>query len=164
MKVNKFIAVAAILTLFVACKSEKKPLKATDYIRPASMVYTAKDSADINSLVDSYVTSFNSKDYKSAADLLYRFENDSLKPLPEEEKQKFVKVMEFMSINECKLNSIVLRSDKNNEVQLTLHITKPGNNSAETRVYLNPVTKDGKWYLTLRDTNAPGVKDVYSNQ
>jgi hypothetical protein len=30
-----------------------------------------------------------------------------------------------------------------------------------TTISLNPVTKKGKWYLTLLDKNAEGVEDVY---
>ena len=33
-----------------------------------------------------------------------------------------------------------------------------------TTLTLNPVVKDGKWYLTIRDKHAEGVKDVYKDE
>jgi len=65
------------------------------------------------------------------------------------------------------VKSLVLRSDKNNEVKLTVQIVSSGDLDKEigvTHLSLNPVVKDGKWYLTLLDKNAEGVEEIYEKR
>lgn len=69
-----------------------------------------------------------------------------------------------MPIYAAKTNSFVLRSDKNNQVDVLIQITKDGDidkGIGISKMSLNPVVKNGKWYLTLLDKNAEGVIDVY---
>jgi hypothetical protein len=33
-----------------------------------------------------------------------------------------------------------------------------------TTLTMNPVIKNGKWYLTIRDNRAEGVEDVYKTE
>ena len=69
-----------------------------------------------------------------------------------------------MPIYAAKTNSFVLRSDKNNQVDVLIQIVKNGNlekGIGVSKMSLNPVVKNGKWYLTLLDENAEGVQNVY---
>lgn len=149
----------------MACKSEKKnnSLK-SEYIRPATIDYSAQDTASINSLVDNYVANFKNKNFRVAADMLYTYRNDSIFPLSDDEKKKYVAAYSQMPIYDCKVKSLILRSDKNNEVKVAVQILSSGdidNNVGVTHMSLNPVLLDGKWYLTLLNEYAEGVENVY---
>lgn len=150
---------------FVGCKSDKKkdPLR-SEYLRPASIEYSGKDSSEIKALVDNYVENFKNKNFQATASMLYRLRNDSILPLSEQDKQKYIDAYSQMPIYDCAVKGIILRSDKNNEVQVSVQISPNGSIDEEkgvTTFCLNPVLKDGKWYLTLLDEYADGVESVY---
>ena len=149
----------------VSCKSDKKPDLKSEYIRPASMNYSKEDTTEINSLVARYVETFNKKDFVAASNMLFKVRNDSIFPLSDSERTEYIKAYSHFSTYGCKVKSFLLRSDKNNEVNLLVQIISSGSLEKEegvTSVSLNPVCINGKWYLTLLDKNAEGVKDVYA--
>lgn len=169
MKVCSILSFAfAVSFFFVSCNSEKKKYSGkSEYLRPATIEYSAQDSAEIRQLVSNYVEAFSNKDYKATSEMLYKVRNDSIIPLDSREKAAYVEAYNHMSIYGCKLKSLVLRSDRNNEVKLTVQIVSSGdldNEVGVTHLSLNPVLKDGKWYLTLLDKNAEGVEDVYKKR
>ena len=56
---------------FVGCKSGKKkdPLR-SEYLKPASIDYSSKDSSEIKSLVDNYVENFKNKNFHVTSSML----------------------------------------------------------------------------------------------
>lgn len=154
--------------LFVSCKSDKKQYTGkSEYLRPATMVYSTQDSIEIKQLVNNYVEAFNNKDYKATSEMLYKLRNDSIIPLEAKERAAYIEAYNHMPTYGCKVKSFVLRSDRNNEVKLSVQIVSSGdldNEVGVTHLSLNPVLKDGKWYLTLLDRNAEGVEDVYEKR
>jgi len=158
---------ATAVGLLSSCGSKKKSDdRRSEYIRPASMNYSSSDTTAINDLVNKYVAAFNAKDFNACADMLYTVAKDSLHPLTAQQREGFLKAYEQMPNYGCKVKSFVLRSDKNNEVKLSVMLISKGNfetGEGCTHLSLNPVVKDGKWYLTLLDKNAEGVEDVYGN-
>lgn len=170
MKIKHFILIiSVVLFFFVSCKSETKErdTRRSEYIRPASIDYSSQDSLEIKQLVNSYIERFNNRDFKATSEMLYKVRNDSIFPLDEKEKKAYVDAYNHMNTYGCKEKSFVLRSDKNNEVKLVVQIVSSGDLDKEigvTHLSLNPVLKDGKWYLTLLDTNAEGVENVYERK
>lgn len=159
-----FLSVLACF-LFVGCKSEKKVKTAKDLLRPASMIYTSQDSSRIRELVNEYIEAFSKQDFDATADMLYKVKNDSIFPLTDAEKTKYKKAMSLLPVYGVKEQSFVLRSDKNNEVRLAVQIVSSGNideGIGVTSVSLNPVVKDGQWYLTMLDEKAEGV-NIHDN-
>jgi len=163
----KKITLLAVIGCFllIGCKSEQKPKTAKDYLRPASMVYTAEDTVQIRQLVADYIAAFKNKDFDITADMLYKVKNDSIFPLSDAEKNQYKKAMRLFPIYDVTEKSFVLRSDKNNEVRLMVQIIPSGSLEKEigvTTISLNPVVKEGKWYLTMLDESAEGV-DIHAN-
>lgn len=169
MKLKVFtICMLCMAVTFVGCKSDKKkdPLR-SEYLRPASIEYSGKDSSEIKALVDNYVENFKNKNFQATASMLYRLRNDSILPLSEQDKQKYIDAYSQMPVYDCAVKGIILRSDKNNEVQVSVQISPNGSIDEEkgiTTFCLNPVLKNGKWYLTLLDEYADGVESVYDKQ
>lgn len=169
MNTYKIVVLACAAVLVAACTSQKKERKMPEVdqlLRPASMNYSSQDSANINALVSEYAVLFGQRDFNSCSNMLYKLQNDSIKPLSDGERQGFVKAMNrrFKNIYAVRPTSFVLRSDKNNDVKITIQIDEDGdimNNVGTISMSLNPVLKDGTWYLTLLDRHAEGVQNVY---
>ncbi len=135
-----------------------------EFLRPATMEYTTQDTSNINALVNEYANYVKNKKFDAAAAMLYTIHNDSAKPLTEKEKNGFVNAYSHMPIYASEVKSFLLRSDKNNKIDVMVQIVKNGDLDKEigvTKISLNPVVIKGKWYLTLLDKDAEGVQDVY---
>lgn len=165
MKFKYFTIFVLVLTLLVSCgKNKKKEHDFNEYIRPASMYYSKQDTTDINNLVDEYLDHITNKEFEAAADMLYKFQSDSVAPLDDSARAKFLSLYQKLPIYGAKKKSFILNSDRNNQVRYLIQITKGGDLQTEQGVMklsLNPVVVDGKWYLTLLDSDAEGVEDVY---
>lgn len=154
--------------MLCSCGGKKKDYTpAEEFLRPASIDYSGKDTAEINDIVNNYVAAFSSKQFDKASEMLYTVSNDSILPMSDKAKTEYVEAYSHMPIYKCQLFGLTLRSDKNNAVKLAIQIAKNGDidkNIGVTYVYLNPVKVGGKWYLTLLDKDAEGVEDVYATK
>lgn len=169
MRNIKFILFTLVtLAVFAACGNKKKqPQTAEELIRPASMDYTKQDTADINYLVNTYVGYFGKGNLDGCADMLYTFRNDSVFPYSKEQKDKFKKAFSHFNIYGSMVKGMMLRSDRNNQVDVALQIIRNGDlmkGDGTMTLSLNPVLVGGKWYLTLLDKDAEGVEDVYQKE
>ncbi len=167
-KINIVIAILA-LCLVVSCKNKKAvdPNRQSEFIKPASMNYSHEDTMHINQLMEDYVAGFAAKDYDRTANMLYKVVNDSVFPLSDKEKANYKKAMSQIPNYGCKMKSFILHSDKNNEVAFSVLMVPNGDlekGIGVTTLTMNPVIKNGKWYLTIRDNRAEGVEDVYKTE
>ena len=167
-KINIVIAILA-LCLVVSCKNKKAvdPNPQSEFIKPASMNYSHEDTMHINQLMEDYVAGFAAKDYDRTANMLYKVVNDSVFPLSDKEKANYKKAMSQIPNYGCKMKSFILHSDKNNEVAFSVLMVPNGDlekGIGVTTLTMNPVIKNGKWYLTIRDNRAEGVEDVYKTE
>lgn len=157
----------AVLCLFTSCHKKQKALNPEDYIQPASQVYSSQDSAEIKYLVKTYLGYFNKGNYAGCADMLYTFKNDSVLPYSVDKKKEFSDVYSHLPIFGTQQKGIILRDDRNNQVDIAVQIAPQANydtGEGTITISLNPVQVKGKWYLTLRDKDADGTKDVYKNE
>ncbi len=164
MKFKYVTIIVLVLAVFISCGKKKKEFKTEEYLRPASMIYTKQDTTDILNLIDQYVSYFSERDIEAAADMLYFVRHDSILPLDEARRASFVKMYTLIPIYGAKSKGIILHSDRNNEAPITIQVSKNGDLDKDQGIMkfcLNPVVKDGKWYLTLRDMDAEGVEDPY---
>ena len=169
MKLSRLLLVAGVAMILGACSNKSKQPKqhtADDFLRPASMTYSSQDSLNISSLVSEFSANFSRQDFAACADMLFKVHNDSVFPFSNEERKGYTKAMsaQFHHIYGIRTSSFVLRSDKNNDVKVTVQIAEDGNlykNIGTITFSLNPVYKDGNWYLTLLDKYAEGVEQIY---
>lgn len=170
MKLSSIILSFCCAALLLSCgdkaqKKEPNTHKALDYIRPASMVYSHNDTAEIRSLIQEYIENFKQRDFAACADMLYTVEKGEVIPLSADEKKKYVKGMSSLPVYDMRESSFVLQSDVNNRVELTVQIIQNGDmykKIGTTSQFLNPVYKENRWFLTLLDQYAEGVKDEYA--
>ncbi len=168
MKFKYFTILVLVLTLLVSCgKNKKNDQNYNEYIRPASMYYSKQDTIDINNLVGQYLTYFKEKNLEAAADMLYFVRHDSILPLDEVRRQKFINAYKLFPVYDAQQKSFILNSDRNNNIRIVFQVYKDGDIDSEQGTMhfsLNPVVKDGKWFLTLFDPDAEGVEDIYKSR
>ena len=156
-----FISLVAVLA-FSSCNKKKQ---SDDLIlRPASMVYTAQDSADIWNLCQQFADFFGKNDFESCSMMLNTFRNDSIFPYTDKQRKEYIQKVQMFSNYGCRIDAFVLHSDRNNEISLKVKLFNIGtldDDKGITHLFLNPVKVEDTWYLTLRDHNADGVKKVY---
>jgi hypothetical protein len=159
-----FVAIIASLTLS-GCKSKKE--EQLPILRPASMDYTAQDSADIWKLCNQFAEFFGKNDFESCSLMLNFFDEKGIRPYTDKERKEYMEKIQLFSNYGCRVESFVLRSDRNNSVSLKVKLFPVGtmdDDQGITRLVLNPVKVEDTWYLTLRDQNAKGVKDLYEEE
>ena len=170
MKKFIYVFLGATLSLgMLSCSSGKKKEMtiAEQYLRPASMNYSGKDSSEIKTLVENYVSALKSKNIEAAANMLYFVRNDSIFPITEKDRKGFTALYNSMPILDCKATTLILRSELNNEARIVVTLKEDGDIDRQigtTTISLNPVLIEGKWYLTLLDKSAQGVEDVYEKE
>ena len=129
--------------------------------------FEQQDSTAIRNLAQDYVDRINHGDMDGAASLLYFVRNDSILPLPSDKRQEFVEHMKLIGKYGCEQKELELYSDRDNQLRIALKIVESGNfetGEGTTNLFLNPVQKDGQWYLTLLDTHAEGVGVYHHNE
>ena len=156
-----FISMVAVLAF---CSCSKKKQSDDLILRPASMVYTAQDSADIWNLCQQFADFFGKNDFESCSMMLNTFRNDSIFPYTDKQRKEYIQKVQMFSNYGCRIDAFVLHSDRNNEISLKVKLFNIGtldDDKGITHLFLNPVKVEDTWYLTLRDHNADGVKKVY---
>ncbi|MDO5527034.1 MAG: hypothetical protein Q4F85_13230 [Prevotella sp.] len=165
MNNKKFFAIAALAAVVLTgCKDKPKQVNSNELLRPASMYFSHNDSASIKELVNTYVENMRNKNFEANAELLYTVHHDSIFPYTDEQKAKYLEACSHFNFYDCRLKSLILRSDKNNEAAILVQIIKSGSLDKEegvTTLSLNPVKIGDSWYLTLLDKYAEGVEEIY---
>ena len=85
-------------------------------------------------------------------------------PLDGKQLKEFKTAWSKMHVYGVKKKGFMLHSDKNNDVKILLQIMPNGDLDKEIGVaaqHINPVYKEGQWYLTLYDPQAEGVYDIF---
>lgn len=157
---KKYIIFTFLFCLFAlsSCRDKQEKVK-VDSGLPV-FEFTNEDSLDISALADQYMGYFKDRDYEGVVHLLYIVSNDSIIPLPAEQAEGFKKAMSLLPIVDCSLKELKLFSDRDNELRIALQISEDGDMETGKgciNFFLNPVEKDGHWFLTLRDEYGEGV-------
>lgn len=165
MKSLNILLTFAIVLIICSCKQNKE--SKLPLLRPASMEYTSQDSADIWNLCNQFAEFFGKNDFESCALMLNTFSNGEVTPYSEEQRKEYIQKVQLFSNYGCRVESFVLNSDRNNEIGLKVKLFNIGtmdDDQGITRMYLNPVKVEDKWYLTLRDLKAQGVEKIYDSE
>ena len=164
LKHLSYACVAIALFVFGACSSKKEQKE--PILRPASMIYSSQDSADIWNLCEQFAEFFGNNDFESCALMLNKFKGGEVTPYTDEQRKDYIDKVQIFSNYGCRIDGFVLNSDRNNEISLKVKLFNVGtldDNQGITRLFLNPVKVGDKWYLTLRDQDADGVKNNYED-
>ena len=156
---SRIILLALVMgVVIVGCRNKQE---SNSYLPPASMEYSGQDTAEVLSLVNKYVDCLNAHDYDGMVDLLYVFKDNRIHAFDEAQRDSVKHGLQQIPVYAAKFHSFQLRSNVNNEVGILVQLLEDGDleeGIGVSKLYLNPVFVQGKWYLTLLDLNADGVR------
>ena len=166
MKLIKFYLPLFLMALIVAsCGGNKKQETSPEVMLvPPHLEFTASDTSAIRTLAEEYIAAFKEKDYEYAASMLRALHNDSIVELSDAERQQFLKTMRQLPNYGVKLKGFSLYTETNNRLIYLLQVVSSGHLDTEEgimRMYLNPVRRDGQWYLTIFDPEAEGTREIF---
>lgn len=137
-------------------KQESLKEQEENFIRPAEMTLDKNDTATVNELVNQYLNRLQNKKFQDAMNMLYFLKNDSVVPVPEKFKKRQMFTMQAFQGVRYELQSITFLRETDCEVKYKsiLFEKKAGDNRPNDIVFaLRPVRIQGKWYLTVDDTD-----------
>lgn len=161
---NLFLLVSVFV--LVACGDSKKKGADEFYLRPPSVVFTPEDTTAINKLVGTFVEQINKRDLSDASQMLCYLDKGEVLQLPLEKRKEFETFLSKMPLYGCDVVSFSLSGEKDNKIELAVKMTPDADVHAERgiiKLVLNPVMKDGKWFLTLRENDAEGIEQNEEN-
>lgn len=147
-----------------SCSDNKKKTNTNPYLPEPELKTDAEDTLAINELLDHYMGLLAENRVEDAVNMLNRVKDGEVVPLEAKEANGFKSAFSKLHIYGVKKKGFLLRSAKNNDITILLQIVPSGDLDKEigvTAQHINPVFKEGQWYLTLLDLNAEGVYDVF---
>lgn len=167
MRLRYLIFSVVVLIAAVGCRNKIKQEptgQRSEFIRPASVVFTQQDSSQVLALVNHYVDRMKHNDYSNAfGGLYYLSGRDSVKPLTREDCKKAYEVYSQLPIHDCEMVSFSLKGNTENIVKVGLLLTSQGSIADGVGVMyigLRPVKMGNKWYLTFLDNDNLRIKEM----
>jgi len=159
MKIRLILAALLLGLTVVGCRNKQSQ---NQYIAPAGMEYSGKDTTEIMGLVNKYVQCLNEHDYDGMVDLLHTFKDNRIYAFDETQRDSVKRGLQQIPVYAAKLYSFRLNNNVNNKICILVQLIENGDLEQEigvSKLFLNPVYVQDKWYLTLLDLNADGVKE-----
>ena len=147
-----------------SCSDNKKKTDTNPYLPEPELTTDAEDTLAINELIDHYMGLLAENKVDDAVNLLNRLKDGEVVPLDAKEANGFKSAFSKLHIYGVKKKGFLIRSARNNDITILLQIVPSGDLDKEigvTTQHINPIFKEGKWYLTLLDPKAEGVYDVF---
>ena len=148
-----FSALVFIAALTVSCGKKKADIP--DPFAEYADQFTKEDTAAVYALINEFTEYMKQKDIKSATEMIYYLDKDSIKVPEERDRKRQAKtLMYIMGSHDYKLDRIIFRSEIDNEAKLDIilfEVPEGQNIPNKTSFYFRPVKFEGKWYLTTKD-------------
>ncbi len=155
MNTKKLILSALVGVLFlVACKDGNKQPAAIPGLGPA-MEVSAYDTTTVMQMTAEYLDLVKAGDIDAAMTRLYILdENDQVRPLPDDQKQQCRFSLEAFKVYQYKITGFIFYKETDSEVKYALTVQDPATNEnpAVINGLIRPVRRDGRWYITLANT------------
>lgn len=159
MKKKSLFLVIIFAALAVCSCNKKRTLQevADDAILKPEMELSQSDTTEVLSLVNRYIQLQKDGKAEDAFSMIYFLDKDSIVPLPAEMKKRlygYYSLIDFKG-KEAQIDHLIFVDETDSQVRYTVELfkQKPGEAQRPTKMsfFINPVRRDGKWYLTLPD-------------
>lgn len=157
-KMKKFefgLLLLAVVLLTAGCKEPKKPT-VEDLILQTDMELSKQDTVEVQQMADAYMELLKNKQYDEALKMVYYVDTlQDIIPIPEENKKTMKMMLKRFPVLSYHCDGIVFHKEMDSQIKYTIEFFKkePGDDRPNTTaMYLKPMRKDGKWYLTIYDT------------
>ena len=157
-KYSKYLILLLIVFTMGACKNNKKDVRQIeeDVLIPASMVTTQKDTAEVTSLVNKFIAYMKMNNVDGAMSMLYYLDKGStIKQMPEKLAKSERTVLNTFKGLDYSIDRLVFNKETDCEAKITVTLFKKDKGDTrpnEIGIMIKPVRRDGKWYLTMSDS------------
>lgn len=153
--------IACLVFGLSACQGDKKKTvqeQEEEYFQKPRMSLTQADTTEVLAQVERYLSLLQDKDYDDALGMLYFLNKDSIQALSAAMVEQYKEVYPRYHGIRYEIERMTFLNEKDNEVVYTVTFfdLKPGDKVLPNKksFTLKPVRRDGKWYLTLADTQS----------
>jgi hypothetical protein len=157
-KCSFFVLFALIICLsFVSC-SKKRTIKdaEADYVLQPEMILAKSDTTEVLSLTNLFLNNLKYKKLDNAIAMLYYLNKEKIVALPKTlEKRERMTMGELLGCPKYTIDNVIFLKETDCKVSITVTLfnKKPGENIPnQSGLIINPVRRNGKWYLTLADS------------
>lgn len=152
--INKFFIGCLLIAcaFFASCSSCSSSKERAVTTQDSVPTFCKADTTEVLKMAETYLEHLKNKEFDAALDMLCTIENDSVKPLPEKERQTIVGQQNVFPVLDYKLESYKFQNENNVELTYTIEFFKKaeGEEIPNTiRITFAPERIGGVWYLTL---------------
>ncbi len=159
----KFLRILALAAIAVplclcSCTGEKKDGESAKVdLNLPTMTLDSQDTIIVDQLSTEFIEHLKAQEYSDAISMLYYLDPDSsIVPLPRNLAIRQEQIFRTFPVLDYHFESIRFRTET--DCQVKFNITFSHNAEGQdytTSLYLQPIRRDGQWYLTVRDSSAP---------
>lgn len=170
MKMQSKLLILALSasSLFLASCNSNKGAKAPTYdeikadvIVESNINMTTEDTIEVKNLVEDYLNALRASNFDAALSKVKYLNGDSLVDLPSEERARAKKIMVMFKGISYELDYLAFLEETDCAAQYSVTLFEkkdPKDTRPNTAKFmLKPVRQNGKWYLTLADSDNKSV-------
>ena len=125
-----------------------------------AMTLDSQDTIIVDQLSTEFIEHLKNQEYEDAISMLYYLDPDSsVVPLPRNLAIRQEQIFHIFPVLDYKIESIRFRTESDCQVKFVITFfekTDPEDRrNNTTSMYLQPVRREGQWYLTIRDSSSP---------
>jgi hypothetical protein len=160
-----FFAAFALL-LLASCSDGQKPAAQKVANNGTDMILSANDTAAVQMLVTDFLELVTTDRVEEALRQLYVLDGDELKPLPDDQKEGFRQTWNAFDIKGYAIKSFFFHSETDTEVHYSLYLKDPATTSNPPAIngLIQPVRRNGTWYITLANVQGEQMQRQKENQ
>ena len=152
------LAAIAIPLCFCSCTGKKKggDTSAVDINLP-TMTLDSQDTIIVDQLSTEFIEHLKNQEYSDAIAMLYYLDPDSsIVPLPRNMAIRQEQIFRTFPVLDYRFESIRFRTETDCQVKFNFTFSRNAEGKDHTTsLYLQPIRRDGQWYLTVRDSASP---------
>jgi hypothetical protein len=160
---NKFFRIFALAAITIplclcSCIGEKKDGGNDKVnINVPTMTLDSQDTIIVDQLSTEFIEHLKNNEYADAISMLYYLDPDSsIVPMPRNLAIRQEQIFRTFPVLDYRFESIRFRTETDCQVKFNITFSRnPEGKDYTTSLYLQPVRRDGQWYLTVRDSSSP---------
>ena len=157
IRIFVLVAISAPLFLF-SCVGEKKDGGSVkEDINMPRMTLDSQDTIIVDQLATEFIEHLKNKEYEDAISMLYYLHPDSsIVPMPRNLAIRQEQIFRTFPVLDYRFESIRFRTETDCQVKFNITFARSAEGEDRTTsLYLQPIRRDGQWYLSVRDSSSP---------
>ena len=154
--------IALPIALLCSCNGDSKKDSGNGLVvnLEPTMTLDSQDTIIVDQLSTEFVEHLKNKEYSEAISMLYYLDPDSaIVPLPRNLAIRQEQIFRVFPVLDYRCESIRFRTESDCQVKFVITFfqkTDPSDKRDNTTsLYLQPIRREGQWYLTIRDSSTP---------